>query len=192
MPYATDYVAQRPTSKLAVASMVVSLVMCCPFVTSITGLVMSLFALSAVKKNNLRGRGFALAGLWVGLAGVVLWMVFGGVGLSIYLNGRQISQSTAVPFFEAVMAGDDAKAMSLAASNLTQPELAKVRDHATSNYGNYISLVMLGVNINTNAGVTVYRITYIGQFSRGTANVVITLTKTSAGTYQVTSCRVLP
>ena len=77
--------AVRPTSGLAVASLICSII---PFalLTQITGLVLGIIALVKIRKSNgaLGGKGFAIAGVII--SSVILAFI-GGILLLIFLNG---------------------------------------------------------------------------------------------------------
>ena len=62
------------TSGLAIASLICSLLICCPFLPSLLGLVFGLIAFVAIGRNPvLRGRGLAIAGILIGVIGVGGW-----------------------------------------------------------------------------------------------------------------------
>ncbi len=68
------------TSGAAVASLVLGILGCIPFVTSLLALILSVVGLRATRYPGVGGRGMAIAGLVLGILGLVGWAVgFGGV-----------------------------------------------------------------------------------------------------------------
>ena len=88
VPYAPQpYNPNAPTNGLAIASFVVSILG-----LSIIGVVLGHIAISQVRARNERGSGFAVAGVALGYAGCLLWLIFWAVivVISIY-TGTAIS-----------------------------------------------------------------------------------------------------
>jgi hypothetical protein len=74
-------VAPRPqgTNGMAIASLVVSLiglVSCFIGIGPIVGLILGVVALNQIKSTGQPGRGIALAGVWVGVAGIVMAIIY--------------------------------------------------------------------------------------------------------------------
>ncbi len=67
------------TSGLAIASLVFSLIFCCPFL-GLIGVLLGLFALGPTGRPGVKGRGLAIAGILIGLLVTVGWglMTYGG------------------------------------------------------------------------------------------------------------------
>lgn len=65
-----------PTSVCAVASLVLGLVLCCPL-TSLAAIVLGAVGINATKARMASGRGLAVAGLCLGIAGTALQLAFG-------------------------------------------------------------------------------------------------------------------
>ena len=65
------YNPSAPTNGLAIAALVVSILG-----FSIVGVVLGHIAISQVRARNERGSGLAVAGLVLGYAGCLLWLVF--------------------------------------------------------------------------------------------------------------------
>lgn len=66
------------TSIAAVFSLVFGILGCIPLVTSVLAVLLGIVGINATKNNQRSGRGLAIAGLLLGLLGVVLWGLFGG------------------------------------------------------------------------------------------------------------------
>ena len=71
---------QRSTSAAAVASLILGILGCIPFVTGLLALAFGLVGLRATRKGRAAGRGMAVAGLILGLISLVAWgAVAGGI-----------------------------------------------------------------------------------------------------------------
>ncbi|GII98562.1 uncharacterized protein DUF4190 [Sediminihabitans luteus] len=76
-PYAP---AKRPTSGLAIASMVTSIAGFVIYaIPAVVGLVLGIVALRQIKRDGLEGRGMAIAGVVIGAAGIAIWVIFVGL-----------------------------------------------------------------------------------------------------------------
>jgi hypothetical protein len=63
----------RRTSGVAIAALISSLIICVPFLTSAIGVLLGLIGLFVAGGPRTKGRGLALAGLLIGVVGLVLW-----------------------------------------------------------------------------------------------------------------------
>lgn len=99
------------TSVAAVFSLVFGILGCIPFVTSVLAIVCGAVGISATKNNQRSGRGLAIAGICLGLLGVVLWGLFGSAIFAIYkgtgpvrAEGKQFMQNLADGKVDAALA----------------------------------------------------------------------------------------
>ncbi len=74
--YAGGYVQQPETSKLAIAALVTSLVGLLFPIISIAGIVLGAVGVSQIKQTRQPGYGLAVAGIVVGVATLVIYLVF--------------------------------------------------------------------------------------------------------------------
>ncbi len=95
---------QPKTSSAAVASLVLGLLGCVPVVTSLLAVVFGLVGFSASGKPMMKGRGFAVTGLLLGLFGLVVWV--GGIAMvgSSHVNAAA-DEVTASRFVADLAAG---------------------------------------------------------------------------------------
>lgn len=74
-PY--GYPTNRGTNGLAIASLVTSLAgLATCGLTSIVGIILGVVALNQIRSSGQEGRGFALAGIWIGVGVVVLIILY--------------------------------------------------------------------------------------------------------------------
>jgi hypothetical protein len=74
------------TSGAAIASLILGILGCIPFLTGILAVILGAVGLSATKKPNVGGRGLAIAGLVLGLVSIVGWTGFGGLMGWVYVE----------------------------------------------------------------------------------------------------------
>ena len=65
--------ASTRTSGAAIASLICGLLFCVPFLTSLLAFIFGLVGISSTKNPNVRGRGMAIAGLILGILGLLTW-----------------------------------------------------------------------------------------------------------------------
>ncbi|QSE95504.1 DUF4190 domain-containing protein [Rhodococcus pseudokoreensis] len=76
-PYGATYPQSRGTNGLAIASLITSIVGGCFYgVGSIVGIILGIVALGQIKQSGQEGRGLAIAGIAIGGAYVVGWILF--------------------------------------------------------------------------------------------------------------------
>lgn len=82
----------------AIISLVCGILGCVPFVTSAVAVILGLIGLSSAKKPNGSGKGMAIAGLTLGIIGVLGWTGFVG---SVYLARERIHQARSAAIAKA-------------------------------------------------------------------------------------------
>lgn len=73
-PY--GYPQAQGTNGMAIGSLVASLIGLCTCIGSIVGIILGVIALNQIKERGQDGRGMALAGIWVGVGGIVLTIIW--------------------------------------------------------------------------------------------------------------------
>jgi hypothetical protein len=79
---ATSPAAQAPTNVLSVVAFVLSLLG-----FNVIAIILGAIGLSQVKKTGERGRGFALAAIWIGVISIVLFVIL-IVSISVFAAAR--------------------------------------------------------------------------------------------------------
>jgi hypothetical protein len=86
-PY--GYPQARSFNGLAIGSLIASLVgLATCGVGSIVGIILGVVALNQVKQRNQDGRGMALAGIWVGVGIITLWVLYFVIIIVIAANSH--------------------------------------------------------------------------------------------------------
>jgi len=70
--------AKARLSAASIVSFVCGVLFCLPLFTSIVAIICGIIGIRATRTPAVRGRGFAIAGLVLGIVGMLLWV--GGVG----------------------------------------------------------------------------------------------------------------
>ncbi|MCH2161990.1 MAG: DUF4190 domain-containing protein [Phycisphaerales bacterium] len=128
--------APQGTSGLAIASLVCSLILCCPVLT-LVGVFLGIGGLFTTGSGRKRGRGLAITGLVIGLISTILWIFpavwLGGMAMKIYAGPGNVMTE--------VYAGNDAAAGSeFKAGRVPSAEdFERFVTEARERYGNFIS-----------------------------------------------------
>ena len=135
----TDSNVQVPTSTsgLAIASLVCSLILCCP-ATTVIGAILGFAAIFTTGQNRKRGRGLAISGLLIGLVSTALWIIpmvwIGGLMTKIYTVPKEVIVQSA--------AGDYAAAGSqfMNGHAPSDEEFKQFSDEVQKRYGAIVSM----------------------------------------------------
>ena len=76
---------QAPMNVVSVVGFVLSLLG-----FNVISIILGAVGLSQIKKKNERGRGFALAAIWIGVIGVIVWIVVFVVLFAASMNGASL------------------------------------------------------------------------------------------------------
>jgi hypothetical protein len=126
-PHPTSGPSSRSTSAAAVASLVFGVLGCIPFIPGFLAVVCASFGLKATRNRQVGGRGWAIAGLVMGLASMGGWSLMGGVASLNYLKSKP-ARPIATQFVTDLSDGNLAAASELGP---TIP-LAELRDDSNS------------------------------------------------------------
>ena len=153
---------------LATASLICSLIICCPIAT-IVGPILGLFALSNMKgKPQISGRGFAWSGIVIGVVSTIVWAVLGTfityMGLDFIEKVGTISTETIQAGYE----GDYKKFranLTRSSSSVTDEEIKTFIDTLQTRYGNFDSSIFnkqsQNLSMESSEGEEVFSVRYI-------------------------------
>lgn len=183
-----------PFSPLAVTALVSSLLFLIPFVTSITGFILSLVAIRSIKKHHLSGRRFAIPALLLGLAGILFWTTASILGVYIHHQIHSAPTAVAEPFIRALVAADYPTATTLATPTFPPADLKSLNTYTKTNYGTFQSLAYNQMIMNFtpyNKDLFNIQILHNLTFSNKPATVRLTLVLTPNG-FKVDYCSFTP
>ncbi|MCK4871226.1 MAG: DUF4190 domain-containing protein [Phycisphaerales bacterium] len=181
------------TSKLAIASVVCSLIFCCPIVLQVIGIFLGIVAFLTIgaSRGRRKGKGIAAAGIILGLLITIGWCLviwFGWLVMrGMYETGGQ--------FIQAAMSGDVAGARQVLSpnvrANVTDEQIIAFGQELNGEYGDYYScgidltdqarqragLAMFGQQPGTQVVLTPAMV----QFSQGTGYAVLEMEPDQSG-----------
>jgi hypothetical protein len=78
-PYADSSTAMPRTSGAAITALILGILLCIPLVTGLGAILFGVVGIRATRNANVRGRGMAVAGLTLGIVGLLGWLGLGGM-----------------------------------------------------------------------------------------------------------------
>jgi hypothetical protein len=176
--------AQSRNSAAAITSLILGILGCVPMITSVTALVFAIVGIRATRDNQMRGRGMAIAGLILGLIGILGWGLAGTAGFVFYQSSRPAS-AVAKQFTIDMSNGDVVAAGKVCDKAITPAELDKLAEQFKS-WGPYSNLTLSSRFASTMNGQTTWRLDGQADFSTGTKFAQFVLVKQSDGSYKIT------
>lgn len=149
-------------SGAAVASLVSSLILCCP-VTTVVGLILGVIGFFMTGHGKRRGRGLAIAGFVIGAVTTAAWVIGGtwvwNAGMKVVLSGPDL-------VMKAGVAGDDEEARSYFAAGHepSAEEIAAFVKEAEGRYGAFISAEIKDDGNSVQPGGDVFDLPYVFRF----------------------------
>ncbi|WP_428937629.1 DUF4190 domain-containing protein [Fontivita pretiosa] len=194
-PPPTSYGAFPPpgaarTNGMAVASLICGLLICVPVLTSLLAIVFGILGIRKANQTQVGGKGMAIAGLVLGVLGILGWVSFGTASYMGFhaLKDRvlQPAEQTGSAFFTSLAEGDTAKAQSYTTGKLSSAELESLsaqlkglgsfkdfsisRFDADSSGGNSIHIVVAG-SANFQNGSKRFTATLVGDVGQKTVKI---------------------
>ena len=122
--------AQKRTSGAAVTSLVLGLLSCIP-VVGLVAVICGILGIVKTKDPRYTGRGLAIAGLLLGLVGLVGWGIAAGAGYGVWAYGKP-AREAAKQYARDLSGGNVDAAMGNSTSTITRDELAAAADKMKS------------------------------------------------------------
>jgi len=132
------------TSRMAVASLICSLVICCPLATLI-GPFLGLAAVVSITANpeTRKGKGLAIAGIIIGLLVTAIWGIVAYWGITISLEMQRALRERPPQSMQQAFDGDSAQFrdhFTSQGANATDQEIQAFVDELRSRYGEFVSM----------------------------------------------------
>lgn len=165
-PGMPGYPPQRQTNGMAVASLVCGLLGCIPAITSLLAILFGFLGMSKAKDPRVGGKGMAIAGLLLGIAGLIGWA---GAGFAIYKTVGIVQRMSqpAIAFVDALLNGDAEKARSMATADMSDADIEAAIDKLKT-MGELKEIKPTGVNRSSINGLGRLTVTGTALFARGT------------------------
>jgi hypothetical protein len=145
---------ERPrTSAAAITSLVTGLLLCIPLVTQVAAIVSGILGFRATAKPHVSGRGFAIAGLVLGVVGLLGWAGVGFAGYSAFEASGPVRE-TARTWIEDVAAGDTDAAIASSVPALQRADVAAMTPYLMEHGGMLQSVSFSRFNVRTLNGQT--------------------------------------
>jgi hypothetical protein len=169
----------------AILSLIVGILSCIPF----AGFVATILGIVGIKKSSnpmVGGRGLAIAGLVLGLIGVVWSIIFmvTGAGVLALFKATGPARDQAKAFISDLDKGDVATAMTRVTGDISADELKLVSDRMKT-WGGVKNVTMVGMNVSAQTGSQTTTIV-TGAVEFGNLNKSFTATLVKEGeTYKI-------
>lgn len=177
-PFDQPPVVERRTSGLAIASLVCSLLGCCPFVTSLLGLILGIAALATIGRDPaVKGKGLAGAGIVLGLIGLIAWTWISVQSGGYLRDVAEFVEEGPETAMNAVFA-DDADAFRAMAEGdaaaVSDAEIQSFKEQLSRRYGAFVSAdVATDAEPPTSFGEPVVMFPYEFEFENATVPAVV-------------------
>lgn len=177
---------ERPrASAAAIASLIFGILGCVPFLTSILAVILGIVGIRKTRDPRYTGKGIAIAGLILGLLGIVGWGTMGGGVYALYVTSRPVA-SVAQQFVKDVDAANLAAASAKAESTVTPAELQTLAEQFKQ-WGHLQDLTIPSRTVESTNGQTTWTLVGVARFGSGTKAATIKLRKQPDGTFKVSS-----
>lgn len=152
------------TSIAAVFSLVFGILLCLPG-SGLLAAILGVVGISATKNNQRGGRGMAIAGLLLGLLGIVGWGVFGSIFYLGYSKVVKDTKPTRDQFIHALADRQVDAAQALCTADVSHEELQKISDRLQS-AGALQDITGAGFNINKTNGQSITQVVAVATFAK--------------------------
>lgn len=158
------YPLSQRTNGPAIASLVCGLVGCVPFITSLAAVVLGVVGLKKTRDPSVGGKGFAIAGLVLGIMGMGGWTIFGGALYAAYAASKP-ARVVANQFAVDLSNGNTAAALA-ATAGMTAQQLDPVVQQIQP-WGTLTGTRFPSFRVSTTAAGTRCDLTGTADFSTG-------------------------
>jgi Domain of unknown function (DUF4190) len=168
-------ISKPRTSVAAISSMVCGILGCIPFVTSLAAVILGIIGIKKTGNPRITGRGMAIAGLILGVLGLVGWAT---AVSSLYLvfKAGEPARVTAEQFTRDLSAGKIDEALALSAEGTDRVTLVALSEQMKP-WGAFKSLMLTSVDIKIVNEKSVYTIGGVASFPTEVKVCNVTLNK---------------
>jgi hypothetical protein len=174
---------KRRTSGMAIASLVLGIVGCIPFISGLLAIIFGILGIRRTRDPYVGGKGMAIAGLVLGIVSIIGWTGMGSVLGFAYLESKPAGV-VAKQFLQDLSAGNINGAMA-DSSGFTAAQLQSQNVQLAA-YGALQSVSLSSFNMSSVNGQTTMSLGGTAIFASGTKTCTFNLLKIN-GTYKVTS-----
>jgi len=157
--------------------------MCVPVITGLFAIVFGWLGVRRARDPQSGGKGFAVAGIALGIVSIVGWAVFGAIMMAI-VNASAPGRNVARQFLKDMSSGNVAAAKAQSVPGMSQAELTSASQQLQP-WGALKDVTFTGINMEANAGSdTTLHLNGTATFANGRHNCEVKLVKQS-GIYKV-------
>ncbi|HWE04563.1 MAG TPA: DUF4190 domain-containing protein [Tepidisphaeraceae bacterium] len=182
-PGAGYSIPSRSTSAAAVASLVLGVLGCIPFVPGLLAVLFAVIGLRATRNPQVGGRGLAIAGLVLGLVSIAGWGSMGGIFGLGYIKSTP-ARAVARRFVTDMSTGNVAAASTAAPS--IAPASLQTSSDVLKPLGVLTNFTFTSYNYNSSFGGNTVSLGGVGTFANGTKFFTFTLVG-SGSSFTITS-----
>jgi len=180
----------RSTSKAAIASVVLGIILCIPLITGIPAIILGFIGIRQTRDPMVRGRGMAIAGLASGLVNVCVWSIF-GVCLGVVLVASSAPRHVAHDWVYDLSTSQSAAASLLTSASFAPQDFSAVNAQVSS-LGPLQDMTSTNVNISDMNGVTSCRLDGVATFASQQIYAFTLNLARESGVWKVTGCTIGP
>jgi hypothetical protein len=170
----------------AILSLICGILGCIPVITSLAALILGLVGISLAKNPRVGGKGLAIAGLILGIIGLLLW---GGIGAGMYWGYSQAMKLAVRPttgLMSSLSAGDLQKARTFVTANVTDEELLAA-SNSLKNMGQCLDAKFRSFEGSATGGRRVMQLTGTAVFEKGQKQLTVHFGPDPNGELKITS-----
>lgn len=175
------------TSEAAVASLVCGLLGCIPAVTSMAAIVLGIVGLRAARRPNVRGRGLAIAGLVLGVFGLVSWAGIGTAMYGVYTASKAPAQEADA--FLRDLAGGNVQAATARCALPMTAESVEALAKQLQQWGQFKDLSLMHRSAEVSGGLTTWELSGKARFDKASTKITFTVVRRPDGTCRITSIK---
>jgi hypothetical protein len=174
-PYPTP--EESTTSGWSVASLICGLLVCIPLITAFLAIIFGLVGLKQTSNPRVGGRGLAIAGVILGVVGLIGWAAGGFAIYSGYhavMDAVQGPRAEASALFSDLADGDIVQARSRMSDDIPQQRVQQTSQDL-QRLGQFQSISLRSVDVSDHNGQTQYNLGGVATFDNGSATFDVTI-----------------
>jgi hypothetical protein len=171
------------TSGTAIASLVLGILGCVPWITGFLAVLFGIFGIRSTSNPAVRGRGMAIAGLVLGLLSILGWTSIGGL-MYVGIRATGPARIESRLFLKELSQGDVNAAMKRCAPGVSQALVQQSSDQMQA-WGPYQDATFISFNVNRANSQTVSNVAGSVRFQNANKSVSFTLIKEPDGTLKI-------
>jgi hypothetical protein len=150
----------------AVTSLVLGLLLCIPFLSSALAILFGMVGIRNTRDPQVRGKGLAVAGLILGIVGLLFWIVMGGSVFALFKGTAPVRQAGR-EFLQDLSAGNIDAAAARCTADISKQDCAKL-SAAMKGWGTLVDVTSFNTSETTALGITAADLGGTATFSNNT------------------------